>query len=205
MLDLPLEPMLVQRATTPPRDDEHLLWSVKIDGYRAVVLIDRGTVRLFSRNGNDMTSRFPELRDLARGFGRRRVVLDGEICADDGSVGAFWKLMRRSSCQPTISFVAFDLLEQRGRDLLSAPIEERLERLAGVVPSDSASVTVARTFDSGEELFALAERHGLEGVIGKRRRSVYVCGARPGTWLKFKTSHALADAPYRRQVFNREN
>lgn len=201
MVDLPLAPMLVQRATFALRDDERFCYAIKHDGYRAVLLVDRGRVQLFSRNGNDMTARFPELRDIAHGFGRKRVVLDGEICADDGSVSAFWKLMRRSTHNPVISFVAFDLLEYRGRDLFTVPLEDRLLRLRDVTPPDWAFFSVARTFDSGEALFELAERHGLEGVIAKRRRSLYICGQRSSDWLKFKTSHAKADAPYRRKVF----
>ena len=202
MLDLPLQPMLVQRTSGQLHDDESYLYSVKHDGFRAVALIDRGRVRLFSRNGNDMTRRFPELHGLAKGFGRKRIVLDGEIFADDGSVKSFWRLMRETSDRPDISFVAFDLLECRGRETISLAIEERLSRLRDVIPADSPGITIAATFDSGERLFDLAEQHGLEGVVAKRRRSGYAIGIRSDDWLKFKTSHSRSDAPHRRNVFN---
>ena len=48
-----------------PFDDDDWLFEIKWDGYRAVAFIEDGQVRLVSRNQNDLTAEYPELKDLA--------------------------------------------------------------------------------------------------------------------------------------------
>lgn len=172
-------------------------------GFARIAVIEDRSVRVFSRFGRDLLKRFPEVASIGDGFRRGRYIIDGELCADDGSVSSFWRLLSRRTCAPVISFVAFDLLEARGKVLVDVPLEERLARLSDVVPAASSGITIAGTFDWGIELFRLAEMHGLEGIVCKRRRSLYHCGRRSPDWRKVKTSHAKRDAAHRRTVFDR--
>ncbi len=77
-----LRPMLATLRSTPP-SGEGWSWELKWDGIRALGYVDGGRIRLLTRNGNDVTRRYPELRKLGEALGARDVVLDGEIVAFD--------------------------------------------------------------------------------------------------------------------------
>lgn len=71
---------------TLPKDDKAWAYEFKWDGIRALSYVDGGRIHVESRNGNDVTASFPELRALGEQLGSRQVVLDGEVVAfdDDG-------------------------------------------------------------------------------------------------------------------------
>ena len=76
-------PMLATLVAEPPRG-EGWLFEVKWDGFRALGVVADGEATLTSRNGNDLTGRFPEVaRELARAVRTPAVVVDGEVCALD--------------------------------------------------------------------------------------------------------------------------
>ena len=62
-------------------------YEIKWDGVRAIGYVEGGRLRLESRNGNDITPRYPELRELGRALGSREAVLDGEVVAFDATAG----------------------------------------------------------------------------------------------------------------------
>src|SRR3954454_12756382 len=72
-----LEPMLA-RTGELPRDDGRWAYEIKWDGVRALGTVEGGRLRLVSRRGNDITPRYPELRELGRALGSQEAVLDGE-------------------------------------------------------------------------------------------------------------------------------
>ncbi len=79
-----IEPMLA-RLGPLPRDDANWAFEIKWDGVRAIGYADGGRLRLMSRNGNNITPRYPELRELGRALGTHEAVLDGEVVAlEDG-------------------------------------------------------------------------------------------------------------------------
>ena len=75
-------PMLAKLGPLP-RDEERYGFEVKWDGVRAIAYAEPGRLRLQSRNLNDITARYPEVRGLARELGARTAVLDGEVVAFD--------------------------------------------------------------------------------------------------------------------------
>ncbi|MFI5054768.1 MAG: DNA ligase, partial [Acidimicrobiia bacterium] len=77
--------MLAVAADALPRDDAHWAYEMKWDGMRALVAVADGRVRITSRNGNDVSGRYPELAGLADVLGDADAVLDGEIVALDES------------------------------------------------------------------------------------------------------------------------
>jgi bifunctional non-homologous end joining protein LigD len=87
-----------------------------------------------------------------------------------------------------VSCVAFDLLFD-GRDLTHLPIEERLERL-GTLDLAAPLVTSAPVPADGEALFAAVVERGLEGIVAKRRGSLYRPGVRSPDWRKI--AHVLS-------------
>ena len=90
-----IEPMLA-RIGTLPRDDDRWAYEIKWDGVRAIGYADGGRLRLASRNGRDITPRYPELRELGRALAGHEAVLDGEVVAFDAEGRpSFQRLQRR--------------------------------------------------------------------------------------------------------------
>lgn len=180
-----IEPMQAKLvAQLPARGD--WLYEVKLDGYRALALKDGDSVRLLSRNHNDLTAGYPSLRAAVSRLSADRVMLDGEIVAlDESGRPSFQALQYRVRQGMVIAYFAFDVLHVDGRDLLATPLEERKALLPGIVAS--SGVRISETLDADRDAVIDAVRAmGLEGVIAKRRSSRYEPGQRSGAWVKFK-------------------
>lgn len=199
-----LRPMLAA-AAAGPFDSEHHLFELKWDGYRCLCFLDRdafpGTgLLLQSRNGRDLTPRFPELWALGRGPWRR-TVLDGELVAVRDGRPDFYALQRRMGLPGArgghgpagVCLVAFDLLMDAGEDLTGRPLAERRHRLAErLAGAGVADVVLAPAFPhSGYALFEAACRLGFEGVVAKRLDGPYLPGRRSPLWLKIRRRREL--------------
>lgn len=168
------QPML---ATPHPTafTSEDWWFDLKWDGFRCLTYIEGEKVGLRSRNGNDLSGRFPELRSVRAS---EPVVLDGEIVAfgDDGKPSFF--LLGYKPPQ----LVVFDLLH-RDRPLIDLPLEERWDQLSAI--ELSGPVTRSRpTPGEGEALYDAVKSSGLEGVVAKRSGSRYLPGRRSPDWRK---------------------
>lgn len=164
-------------------------WSyeIKFDGWRALALIEQGRrFALVSRNGNDLTARFPEFRTF-RSCVRGDVLLDGEIIAGQGTMDDFRRLLARDADR---FFVAFDVLAADGRSLIHEPIERRRIELRRI--SNHLRLLYGRAFDDGPALFAEAQARGFEGIVAKRTGSLYRPGERSRDWIKVKSAEATA-------------
>lgn len=174
------------------------VFEVKWDGMRAVTFVDHGAVRVQSVNLRDVTASWPELTDLPAALAARTGVLDGELVATDATgTPSFSRLQqrmhiadpaeaRRRSGDVPVTYVVFDLLHLDGHDLTSLPLQDR-RRLLEQVLEPAPSWRLSPLHDDGEALVAVAEAHGLEGVVAKRLESTYDPGRRTRTWLKVKT------------------
>src|SRR6185437_2617645 len=180
-------PMAAVAVKQLPEGDDWL-YEVKWDGYRALIIKDGAAVRIQSRNDKDLSPMYPGIVAAAQTLGADRVVLDGEIVAlDESGRPAFQALQHRGSTpNHRIVLYAFDVLHVNGRDLTGESIDKRralLSKLVGETPiirvSDDLPGTAAQVIEAVRSL-------GLEGVIAKRRGSVYQAGARSGDWLKLK-------------------
>ena len=177
-------PMLATLGDTVPRDEG---WSfeVKWDGYRALVALEDGEARLTSRNGNDLTGRFPEVAKAVEAAVKTpNAVLDGEVCALDAQGRSSFSEMQQGT--GSLVLYVFDVLEVDGEPLVALPLEERRERLAALLDRRSAKVRLSESFDDGEALYAAAQAQGLEGIMAKRLASAYQPGRRTRDWLKLK-------------------
>jgi len=163
---------------------------------RAVAYVDRGTVRLLTRNDRDVTATYPELRGLGEALGEVRAVLDGEIVAFDGSGRpSFGELQQRMHVQrPSaalrarvpVSYLAFDLLHVSGRSLLDAPYDERRAALETLGLDGPHWATPPAFEGDGAAAVDVSRAQGLEGVLAKRRDSRYEPGRRSRSWVKVK-------------------
>jgi len=165
-------------------------WSyeVKFDGYRALVIRDGTWVEIQSRNHKNLTAMYPTVASAALKLSANRLVIDGEIVAlDEQGRPAFQALQHRSSHEKhQISFYAFDILHVDGRDTTGEPIEKRRALLLKLVGENPVIRFSADLPGSAVAVIDAVRSLGLEGVIAKRRGSVYQPGDRPGDWQKLK-------------------
>jgi bifunctional non-homologous end joining protein LigD len=190
-------PMLAKLARLPAKDDG---WAVEVkwDGVRAIAYCRPGRLELQSRNLNDVTSQYPEVRRLARQLGSRDAVLDGELVAfDDQGRPSFERLqqrihqtsesvVRRRMQSHPVTYVIFDLLYLEGRNLMAEPYTRRRELLEGLGLEGESWQTPGYSIDHARELLAASAEQKLEGIVLKRLDSRYAPGKRTGAWLKVK-------------------
>jgi bifunctional non-homologous end joining protein LigD len=166
-------------------------WAVepKLDGWRALVSVESGRLRVRTRRGRDITDLVPELAGLA-GCGRD-LLLDGELCAHGGRMADFAGLSGRLAGRPRassvrVSLVVFDLLWLDGDDLMRQPYDARRRALADV---DLGPATVVPSFpgEDAPDVFRFCTTTGLEGMVFKRRASPYR-QTRSHDWRKVKVA-----------------
>jgi len=180
---------LATAVTDPPRGDEWL-HEMKFDGYRILTRLDKGRVRLVSRNGKDWTERFPTLTDAIIGLGAERAVFDGEVAVllPDGKT-SFQALQNHmgGARGGQLVYYLFDLLYLDGYDLSDVALEERkaaLQRLTAGVSGGKIRYS-DHVVGQGDSVFENACRMGMEGIVSKRRDTPYMPG-RTKAWLKVK-------------------
>jgi bifunctional non-homologous end joining protein LigD len=162
------------------------MWEPKLDGYRALAFIDEDGVKLRSRRGLELGKDFPKLiaelgKQLVNGM-----VLDGEVVAfDENGKPSFGAMQNRGSGAERAIFYAFDLLYFAGVDLRKTIYADRRRYLAQcLLPSPLVQLVHAEA--DGLALHEAAMASGFEGVIGKRKNSVYEAGKRSSAWVKVK-------------------
>ena len=185
-----LAPQLLSSALAPPPDASRWILEVKYDGYRMLARIDRLSVKLFTRNGNNWTDRLEPLRrDLVR-LGLPAGWYDGEIVVCDEKGRPDFGLLQQSfdaKKGERIVFYLFDCPYLHGYDLRAVPLEDRRRLLAATVPRvPLRSIRLSKELEGdAEEVLEAACRMGLEGITAKRRDSAYV-SRRTSSWLKIK-------------------
>jgi bifunctional non-homologous end joining protein LigD len=195
-----LKPMLARSGPLPPREQQ-FGFEVKWDGIRTVLYSDHGHVELRGRNGTDFTPRYPEVRELARSLGSRRIVLDGEVVAlDEDGRPSFERLqsrmhlasdsaVRRRMRDIPATYVIFDLLYLDGHATMPLSYEERRELLEALELEGPAWRTPAYHRGEGKALLAATRELGIEGVVAKKLDCPYTPGARASHWIKVKNVH----------------
>ena len=162
---------------------------IKLDGYRVLARIERGRVRLLTRNRQDWTERFPAVADAAAKLPVKEALLDGEIVALDRSGVSSFQALQQGAEETggwSLAYVAFDLLFLDGRDLRGEPLVERKKALARLLRGRRGRLRYSEHFDApGPEVHQRACRMHLEGIVSKRKQAPYVAG-RGQAWLKVK-------------------
>jgi DNA ligase-1 len=205
----PMDFMLAKPIDTVADLPEPESWIVedKYDGIRSQAHFDRGRVVIYSRGMDDVTNSYPELREaFAKLPGS--AVIDGELLAwhDDHAL-PFTLLQQRLSRKKLtadllreipVAFMAYDLLYRDGRLLLDEPFERRRGLLEELFAGREAPLLLSplhevRTTEDVDRLFSDARGRWNEGLVLKRRGSVYEPGRRSGTWTKVKRPFATLD------------
>jgi bifunctional non-homologous end joining protein LigD len=193
-----LVPMMARPSDTLPPDESGWSFEVKWDGVRAIAYLQPGRLRLESRNLNDVTEAYPEVRGLIGALGMHEAVLDGEIVAfDENGRPSFERLQRRMHVRGAsairrlqstvpVMYAIFDLLYLDGRSLIELPYRERRKLLESLNLSGPAWRVPAAHPGEGKLLLAATAKQGLEGLVAKRLECRYEPGRRSGNWLKIK-------------------
>ncbi len=180
-----ISPMLAQKLDKP-YDDERIIAEPKMDGIRLLLTTMDG-VKAYTRHGNEVLDRFPELRES---FIPHGTVLDGELIVTDGEgLPDFERVMKRLQTRNPqkierlarelpVQYVVFDILYHRGKAVLDRPLMERKALLDEVVQESDVLARIRFVEGNATGLFQATGDGGLEGVVIKRKDSLYLPGRR---------------------------
>ena len=182
-----IEPMLSETVDELPEDSNFWSYEIKLDGYRCLALRDESGVKLYSRKKNLLNSRFPTIVKALEGMAPG-MILDGEIVAlDDSGRPSFNLLQNFRFTAKQIHFYAFDLLAEHKKNLMGLALDKRRELLAIRLEDIADPIRMSDSiYGSPQEIVAAAKELSLEGIIAKRKDSIYQPGKRSRAWLKYK-------------------
>src|SRR5258708_2763445 len=165
------------------------LWEIKLDGYRALAVKSGTGVTLFSRRRKSLNRQFPYIVDALASLPEGTVV-DGELVAIDAKGRPDFNLLQNFRAEASrIQYHVFDLLCWKDRDLTRVPLVERRGLLKALVVVRHARIRIADYVEAApKDLLSAVREQGLEGIIGKRKDSVYQPGKRSGAWIKHRVN-----------------
>jgi DNA ligase 1 len=179
----------------------------KFDGIRSQVHFDSGRVQIYTRGLDEVTHAFPEIAHAFAALTGNGLV-DGEILAwRNGRALNFNVLQQRIACktirpslleQVPVAFVSYDLLFRDGLLMLDKPLSERRQQLEATLPNQTLPLLLSAQHGASdlsdiERLFTEAREHGNEGLMLKKKLSVYEPGRRSGSWYKLKRPFGSLD------------
>src|SRR5690625_1412492 len=181
------------------------IYEVKYDGFRSILHWEKGQVRLISKNQKDFTSRFSEI--IAACLEKETEIerflpikLDGELVILNTAFQANFSLIQKrgrlknksaidqaAHARPA-SFMAFDLLKINGEPIAQRKLTERKQQLHRIFQQwrDSQHVQSVNFYENKDELKDIVFSYKGEGIIAKRRDSLYIPGKNHHDWLKIK-------------------
>ena len=182
-----IKPCMPASRSRPP-EGAAWLHEIKLDGWRGQLHKSGSLVRLYSKRGNDLSFRFPDIVAAAAQMPIGDVVLDGEITALNAEGLPDFDALQRSDKQAIQTFWAFDLLKSGQEDVRARPLVERKARLAKLIGTqENPHLRYVEHFEDGEALLEAGARLGLGGIVSKKRDAPYRSGP-SHAWLTIKTS-----------------
>jgi len=184
-----VKPMLATLIDEPFENSEWI-FEIKWDGYRTLSHIKAGKAELLSRNNLSFNHLFPSIASALAKF-PKNALLDGEVVVINEAGKPCFELLKNYQNTPAghLCYYVFDLLFYDNFDLREVPLNERKKILQKIL-SDLHSPLIRYTDHvdgDGINFFNEAAKNKLEGVIGKKKMSVYQ-SKRSRDWVKIKTS-----------------
>jgi bifunctional non-homologous end joining protein LigD len=201
----PVEPMLATLVDAAHfGDEEGWAFEMKWDGVRAIAYLAGGRVKLLSRKGRDDTRAYFDVAEELTKIKVGTAILDGEVVVTDAAGRPNFGLLQhrinltkpvdieRAAKTYPAQLLLFDILELNGKSLIKKSYQERRAILEELVPAEPGSRIQLPPIFEGDLQAAreTSDRLGLEGVVAKRRDSIYQPGRRTHTWLKIKLHKA---------------
>ncbi|WP_038167608.1 non-homologous end-joining DNA ligase [Verrucomicrobium sp. BvORR106] len=183
-----IEPMKARLVDEAPAGDWE--YEMKFDGFRAVAYRQGGGICLLSRTRHDLTHKFPEIAQALMKLEETQFVIDGEIVALDSKGRSSFQLLQAyepGQEKPPLCYYAFDIISLAGKSQTRQLLHERRKQLKALLGSRSDLLRFSASLgDDAAPVLKEVQKHGLEGIIGKRKGSIYEPGRRSGEWIKLK-------------------
>lgn len=191
-----IKPMLIGGEGQPFDSDEYI-FELKWDGERCIAFLDpAGTIDLRNKRNVKILPKVPELKNIYK-QAKAKCILDGELMVLKNGKPDFFEIQRRSlttnqfkielsSKQYPATFVAFDILYYGNKDITHLPLIERKKYLKKAFEESDRLALSRHTENNGIAFYQLAEQQELEGIVAKRKDSIYVQGKRTKDWVKIK-------------------
>lgn len=154
-----VEPCLPSPAKHPPAGPGWI-HEIKHDGFRILARLDPKGVRLITRNGKDLTSRFPFVAMAVAALPATSCLIDGEAIMCDETGLAVFDLIRSHGPLATAVHCCFDLIELDGEDLRRQPIEARKHRLAALLRGAHSTIVLNEHYEGDG---AIVYQHAWSG------------------------------------------
>jgi bifunctional non-homologous end joining protein LigD len=185
-----IKPMLATTADKPFDSDEWL-FELKLDGYRAITEIKAGKVLLYSRNGLDLSIIYPSIPAALKKM-NINAVLDGEIVVlNKNGKPDFQQLQNYTwNNHLPIVYYVFDILSYQHHDMKGLPLLERKKFLKKILRQSTVIRYCDHILSNGKNFFNAVKKNKLEGMMAKRKESLYHPGVRTKEWLKIKYSYS---------------
>ena len=183
-----IEPMYATLLRELP-DGGEWTYEAKLDGYRCLAANRDGRVILWSRRGNGFTHRFAEIARACANL-PPDTLIDGEVVAIGEDGRCSFNALQHSRPTAEIQLYAFDVLVYRGRSVIRLPLEERRVLLARALANVKYPVLRSTPLDAKPADLIRAAKEQLEGIMAKRKGSMYLPGRRSDSWLKFKVQRS---------------
>lgn len=192
MLNKIVKPMLLSESDTVLENDNYI-YEIKFDGIRVLIYVIDNNIKIFTRNGKNITNLFPELKVITSSV-KKNSILDGEIVCLTNNKPDFFKVQKRihlknkdkieiSSKNNPALFICFDILYY-DKDITNEPLYKRKDELSKINESDY--LLKSKVFEDGEKLFKSIKRLDLEGIVCKDKFSTYQVNTRSNSWIKVK-------------------
>lgn len=191
-----IKPMLIG-ANGEPFDNSNFIFELKWDGERCLAYLDpKSDTELRNKRNIKMLPKVPELSQIHKQV-KKKCILDGELMIMKNGKPDFFEIKRRSltsnkfkielaSKQYPASFVAYDILFYDNKDTMSLSLMER-KALLDKVLKENERIALSRYINGkGIDFYNLAKQQELEGIVAKRKDSIYIPDKRTKDWIKIK-------------------
>lgn len=190
-----IKPMLIAEMQEP-FDSSEFIYEIKWDGIRCVAYLNENSTDLRNKRNKVMLPIIPELDHLYKQI-KTKCILDGELVVLKNGVPDFYEIQRRSLMNDDFkiqlsknknpaSYIAYDILYYKNKDVTSIPLIERKKYLDEVVIENNLIAVSRYIEEKGIQLFELVKNQELEGIVAKRKSSLYWQGKRSKDWIKCK-------------------
>ncbi|WMC94533.1 DNA ligase [Kineothrix sp. MB12-C1] len=190
-----VKPMLISEMKDAFNSPEYI-YEIKWDGIRCISFLDNKSVDMRNKRNKIMIPFFPELTDLNK-QAKIKCILDHELVVLKNGVPDFYEVQSRAlksnpfkielaAKKYPASIIAYDILYYKDKDITSLPLIERKKYLSEAVVENNLLAVSRYVEDNGIELFEAVKVKELEGIVAKRKSSLYWQGKRTKDWIKCK-------------------
>jgi len=192
-------PMLLTESD--PFDSLDHIFELKLDGIRALAYLDSSKTEIRNKRNKILNDTYPELKQLHLQV-KKRCIIDGELVVIINGKPDFFEVQRRSlmtsqfkidylAKQRPVRFVAYDILYLDNESLIQKPLMKRKDLLDEVLTENESLVISRFIYEKGIDYFNLVAAQDLEGVVAKKKDSIYQMGKRSKYWVKFKKMYEV--------------